>query len=596
MLPPVSEATEAGRRGRVASGGGELREALERERRKVRALQEVGGLLGSTLDLDELLSLVLERVSEVIEAERSTLYLVDDATGELVSRVAQGSTTSGEIRLRKGEGLAGTVAQSGRPLNIKDVYLDARFDRSWDEKSGFRTTSMLCVPMRNQHHRIIGVLQVLNKRAGYFSTDDEALLSALAAQAAVSIENTKLFHGLVGKNAELIETQEKLRDRVRELDVRFEVARAAASLADLEELLGHVLARALPAVAARAAAVVLADEVTGELRCVAALGAHAKERRGRPAEGVAEWVARHQEPELLSGDDDRLPAGVLDVLCVPLRWDDENGQGVGALELSGKVGSPGRFTEDDLRLAEAIAGQLATSIQLARTRVRREREARLTSLGQALSSVLHDLKTPMTVISGYARLLATEEEPAAKEELLETILRQVATLNMMTRETLAFARGDRKLWPRKVYLYKFFEELAEQLRRGLGDRLDVALELNDRGTALLDEAKIQRAAHNLARNAAEALDEHGRRGTFTVGVDRGEDGALVLRFRDDGPGSPQELQPRIFESFLSLGKEEGTWLGLAIVRQVVTDHEGELTLRSEPGRTEFVITLPQPEG
>ena len=70
----------------------------------------------------------------------------------------------------------------------------------------------------------------------------------------------------------------------------------------------------------------------------------------------------------------------------------------------------------------------------------------------------------------------------------------------------------------------------------------------------------------------------------------------MLRFRDDGPGIPQELQPRIFESFLSHGKEEGTGLGLAIVRQVVTGHEGELTLRSEPGRTEFVITLPQPEG
>ncbi|MEO0325911.1 MAG: GAF domain-containing protein [Myxococcota bacterium] len=589
----MSEATETGRPVRVAAPGHELREALERERRKVRALQEVGGLLGSTLDLSELLSSVLERVSEVSEAERSTLYLVDDATGELVSKVAQGSPGSGEIRLKKGEGLAGTVAVTGRPLNIKDVYLDARFDPSWDRKSGFRTTSTLCVPMRNQHHRTIGVLQVLNKRAGYFTTDDEALLTALAAQAAVSIENTKLFHGIVGKNAELIETQEKLRDRVRELDVLFEVARAAASLADLEELLGHVLARALPAVAARAAAVVLADEVTGELRCVAALGAGAQDRRGRPADALSEWVARHQESELLSGVDERLPEGVENVLCVPLRWEDDDGQGVGALELSEKVGPPGRFTEDDLRLAEAIAGQLATSIQLARTRARRDREARLTSLGQALSSVLHDLKTPMTVISGYARLLATEEDEEAKAELLATILRQVATLNMMTRETLAFARGDRKLWPRKVYLYKFFEELAEQLRRSLGDRVEVELELHDRGTAVLDEAKIQRAAHNLARNAAEALEGVGRRGTFTVSVDRTAEGTLELRFRDDGPGIPKELQPRIFESFLSHGKEEGTGLGLAIVRQVVTDHEGELTLRSEPGETEFVIRLPQ---
>ena len=212
-------------------------------------------------------------------------------TGELVSKVAQGSPGSGEIRLRKGEGLAGTVAQSGRPLNIKDVYLDPRFDPSWDRKSGFRTTSTLCVPMRNQHHRIIGVLQVLNKRDGYFiQPDDEALLSALAAQAAVSIENTKLFHGIVSKNAELIETQEKLRDRVRELDVLFEVARAAASLPDLEELLDTCSRGHSPPCRRVPASVLLTDDVSGELRCVAALGDRANERRGRPAGALAEQV------------------------------------------------------------------------------------------------------------------------------------------------------------------------------------------------------------------------------------------------------------------------------------------------------------------
>lgn len=604
----MSEATETGRPARVSPSGSapeELREALEREQRKVRALQEVGGLLGSTLDLNELLAMVMERVSDVIEAERSTLYLVDDATGELWSKVAQGTPESAEIRLKKGAGLAGSVAKSGRSLNIKDAYQDPRFDPSWDRKSGFRTRSTLCVPMRNQHHRIIGVLQVLNKRRGYFTTDDEALLSALAAQAAVSIENSKLFHGIVGKNAELIETQEKLRDRVRELDVLFEIARASASLHDLEELLGTVLARTLPAVDAVAACILLSEEGSPELRMAAAIGGRARAVRNLRVpvgEGVAGTVAKHQEAQLVNGPGEGREAWLAEatgsepesVLSVPLRWEEGDGHGTGALVLLDKAGGLGGFTEDDLRLSTVIAGQIATAIQVARGRVRREREARLSSLGQALSSVLHDLKTPMTVISGYARLLASEPDAEAKEELLGTILRQVETLNMMTRETLAFARGDRKLWPRKVYLYKFFEELAEQLRRGLGDRIDVELELRDRGTALLDEAKIQRATHNLARNAAEALAGAGRRGTFTMVVDRDAAGNLVLVFRDDGPGIPDEIRPRLFESFTSHGKEGGTGLGLAIVRQVVQDHEGRIALASEPGCTEFRVELPQP--
>src|SRR5262245_29731374 len=169
-----------------------LRAALAREQEKLRAMQEIGVALGSTLDLNELLELVLDRISSVMDAERSTLYLIDEESGELWSKVAQGDRKP-EIRLRVGEGLAGWVARTGRALNIKDAYLDPRFDGEWDRRTGFRTRSTLCVPMKNPHGRTVGVVQVLNKREGYFSPDDEALLAALASQAAVSIENSKLF-------------------------------------------------------------------------------------------------------------------------------------------------------------------------------------------------------------------------------------------------------------------------------------------------------------------------------------------------------------------------------------------------------------------
>ena len=183
----------------------ELRRALAREQEKLRALTDIGAALGSTLDLDELLVLVIERVSRLMDAERSTLYLLDEDTGQLWSKVAQGEAVQ-EIRLRAGEGLAGWVAKTGQSLRIRDVYQDPRFDAEWDRRTGFRTRSTLCVPMKNQHGRTIGVVQVLNKRLGEFSDEDAELLHALAAQAAVSIENSKLFLSVVGKNTELLET------------------------------------------------------------------------------------------------------------------------------------------------------------------------------------------------------------------------------------------------------------------------------------------------------------------------------------------------------------------------------------------------------
>ena len=576
--------------------------AVAHEREKVEALQDIGAALGSTLDLNELLTMVLGRISKVMEADRSTLYLLDEETDELWSKVAQGEHTH-EIRLRVGEGLAGSVAKTGKSLNIVDAYQDPRFDAEWDRRTGYRTRSTLCVPMKNHHGRTIGVVQVLNKRSGHFTPDDEALLSALTSQAAVSIENSKLFLSVVGKNIELLQAQDQLEKKIRELDVLFEIAQVSASAVALDELLHGVLARTMRAVDAEAASILLADEDTGDLRFQAAVGGEpeaVRRLRIRAGEGICGWVAKHGRPQVVNdvSGDARHSQDISDivgyhprsVLCVPLSWDD----GVGAVELLNKSHGRAEFTQDDLKLATVIAGHISTAIQQARSRVQRERQARLSTIGQFLSGVLHDIKTPMTVINGYTRLLMGEDDAERREELGESVIRQVKVLDTMTRETLAFARGDRKLWVRKVYLYKFFEEVAEQLRRELSERdIEVQLELRDRGVAHFDEQKIQRAVHNLARNAAEAIGDRG--GRFTIAVDRSDDGTVELSFTDDGPGVPEEIRSRLFESFTTHGKREGTGLGLAIVRQIVEDHGGAISVESAPGRTCFTVTLPQAE-
>ena len=167
-------------------------------------------------------------------------------------------------------------------------------------------------------------------------------------------------------------------------------------------------------------------------------------------------------------------------------------------------------------------------------------------------------------------------------------------MTAMTRETLAFARGERKLWVRKVYLYKFFEELQEQLVRDYEGRgIAVELRLNDRGTARFDEEKLRRAIINLARNAAEALGEGG--GTFTMEVSRDSEGGLLLRFSDDGPGVPESIRERLFEAFTTAGKAQGTGLGLAIVRSIVEEHGGHVRLDVSDGRTTFELQIPQTE-
>ncbi len=580
-------------------------EQLARCRRKVRALQEVGTAIASTLEHDELLHLVMERVSEVVDAERSTLYLLDPERGELWSKVAQGASVE-EIRLRIGEGIAGWVARAERPLCIEDAYQDVRFDAEWDRRMGYRTRSIVAVPLRGRDESVLGVVQCLNKRTGQgvFDADDVTLLETLAAQASVAIENARLFGSLVRQNLELKRTKHQLERKVRELDVLFEIARVSASAGELDDLLRGVLARAMRAVGAEAASILLGSARGGELRFRAAEGGNAEavRRLSIPlGEGICGWVAQHgcaqvvndvtRDPRHSVRLSERVGYHPRSVLCVPLRWQG----GVGALELLNKDRGQGKFTEEDLRLATVVAGHVSVAIDLAFARERREREARLSSLGRFLSGVLHDLRTPLSIIRGYVQLMEEEENGEARGRFARSVERQVDLLNTMVRETLAFARGERTLWIRELLLVPYFEELAEQLRRDVevrGTPVRVELELRDRGKAAFDPAKLHRAVHNLYRNAVEAFGERG--GTFQIVVDRDAEGALLLRFEDDGPGIPEQLRGRLFESFTTHGKRSGMGLGLALVRKVVEDHGGGIELRSEPGRTVFVVRLPQP--
>src|SRR6185369_2316305 len=279
-------------------------EALRREQRVSRALREVGMALGATLDLDELLELILEKLTELVEADRATLYLLDEANGELVSRVVAGGEVR-SIRMKVGHGVAGLVAKTGEPIRIEDAYRDPRFEREWDLLTGYRTNNMLAAPLKNHVGRTMGVLQVLNKRgSGAFTSDDEAILGALGTQAAVAIDNSRLMLSLIQKNQQLVETKEQLERKFRELSLLFELERATARATSVDELALATLTQVATACNARGGALLLADEETGDLveRRYDRLGAGGLERRpAKTGEGFLGAAMRAGQPLLLSG-------------------------------------------------------------------------------------------------------------------------------------------------------------------------------------------------------------------------------------------------------------------------------------------------------
>lgn len=169
----------------------QLRQAQEHIRH-LRSLVEASKIINSTLDLSRLLELILNTALANTDATAGTIYLVDEERGEIWSRMLL-SDRKMEIRLPFGKGIAGQVAHTGATINIADAYADSRFAKEIDERSGFRTTSVLCMPMRNNAGKVIGVFQILNKRNGPFTAEDEEFLSALSVHAAIAVENAKLY-------------------------------------------------------------------------------------------------------------------------------------------------------------------------------------------------------------------------------------------------------------------------------------------------------------------------------------------------------------------------------------------------------------------
>ena len=157
------------------------------------SLVKISRSITALTDIDELLRVIAEETKNAIQADRCTVFLWDKDTDELWSKVALGMDASQEIRFPADKGLAGYVVKTGESLNIVDAYNDERFNPEVDTKTGYRTKTILCMPIMNNNREIIGAFQVLNKIDGVFTKNDEDLLIAIGGSASIALENAQLF-------------------------------------------------------------------------------------------------------------------------------------------------------------------------------------------------------------------------------------------------------------------------------------------------------------------------------------------------------------------------------------------------------------------
>ena len=322
--------------------------------RRASALIDIGNRVYDTLSLDVLFPRLMEVVSETLNAERSSLFLYDPDTEELFSRVMQDSVV-GEVRFPSRLGVAGAVFASREAEIIEDAYADARFNREIDEKTGYVTRNILCVPIKSRSGDVIGITQALNKRDGAFDLDDQRLLEALSLQASAALGNARLH-----ENLERVQREETL---------LLEVGSAIASEIHINPLLEMIVGAATRLLDAERGSLFLYDP-------------RRKELYSRVASGVVGGAIRIAVDSGLSGECFRrnLPINIADaqtdarfnpevdrrtgfrthnMLIVPLTT--KNGNKVGVIEVLNKRRGP--FTQADSRRLEALGAQAAVAIE-----------------------------------------------------------------------------------------------------------------------------------------------------------------------------------------------------------------------------------------
>jgi phosphoserine phosphatase len=169
-------------------------------------IMAVSKALGASADLIEILSLIIDAMRDTLEAERATVFEFDKAHNELFTTVAHGlsaardsdshtnvDSTPTEIRIPISSGLAGECATTRRIINVPDAYADRRFNQAIDRQTGYRTRSILTIPLIGHDGELVGVAQVLNRRGGPFRHEDENIAEALAAHAAIAMRRGRLI-------------------------------------------------------------------------------------------------------------------------------------------------------------------------------------------------------------------------------------------------------------------------------------------------------------------------------------------------------------------------------------------------------------------
>lgn len=567
--------------------------------RRLEALRLWGERVSTEGGLRNLFSSFLPNLSETMNAERSTLFLYDPINDQLWSLAAQGEALR-QFVVPIGKGIAGHVAKTGEALLVEEAYDDPRFDSSHDQSSGFRTRSVIAIPIFEPNGLPLGVIQVLNRRDGsVFKEDDFEFLKDMSQAIASTIIVAKREEKIIEQNRKLDRAIAEIESQRSELDLLVEIEQASTTAVNLGQFFQSLLAATVTRLDSERAFLIISTQTGADLFSFRD-GSEECELTEYPDQ--LSWMRVPPEEPFVASGAEELPENALQffdyfrkgppgaVLAFPIH---QGNQPVGTLVVMNPRLIHGRTTGyegSDLSVFQTVSSQIGNVMERLRDRNEKLETERLAQVGQMLAGVAHDVRNPMTAISGFAQLMAINDNLDVRREMLTRIQNQTKSVTSMLTDVMLFSSGDTSLNLNRVSPKQLWEPIID-LIAPLAEPRKIRVETAFSGAQILiDDNKVRRVIFNLVKNALEASK---RKQTVWLNIDMESTGDLQISVVDEAGGLPSEVGNALFKPFVTVGKRSGTGLGLSIVKRFVDDHQGTIVVDSITGKgTTFRVTIP----
>ncbi len=576
-----------------------LLQETQQRARQLSTLNEITRQLTSTLELEPLLQNILENAVGILNCEAGSLFLLDEQTRELVFKVTVGPVAANLVgqRLPPGTGIVGRAVQTRAPvIENEDQRVASRRFSGVDQQTGFISRSLMAVPLQVKD-TVIGVIEVINRRDGLpFVAADQELLSAFAGQAAVAIENTRLF----------MLTDQQLATRVEELSVMQRIDRELNASLEMDRAMRITLDWALRQSGAEAGLIGMLEE--GKLRVMAHQGFDERMENlpdqtmkvELSAMNLAVQTGQPQALNVANVAEKLLPIAHTQ-LVIPIRRET---QVIGLLHLESTSDS-----NVDIDFLTRLTDHAAIAISNAQLfgEVQRANIAK----SDFVSFVAHELKNPMTSIKGYTELLAggavgqINEMQANFLNTIKSNVERMSTLVSDLNDNSKIEAGRLRLEYKATSAPDVVDEVVRSIKRQVEEKkqtLEVVLP-DTVSPMWADRIRVAQVLTNLVSNAYKYTSEGGH---IQVGVEEVQNrwdanGApRVIHFwvKDNGIGLSLEDQQKMFQKFFrsedpKAREAPGTGLGLNITKSLVEMQGGRIWFESEYRKgTTFHFTIP----